>query len=140
MQKNEESLFFNPDKIELLDKNYEIEVLSVKDEDNSGSSTLRNLEDISSYKFLSQFNGKIEIRITFSITLISMFQLFKDCRNILEIDLSKLDGSNLINLNSAFENCDNLEFANLTLSNGDKVESMDNSFNGCQKLKNIDLI
>ena len=59
MQKDEESVFFNPDKIELTDKSYEIEVLSVKDEDNSGSLTLRNLEDISSYKFLSQFNGKL---------------------------------------------------------------------------------
>ena len=68
-----------------------------------------------------------------------MFQLFKDCSNLLEVDLSGLDGANLINLNSAFENCNNLEFANLTLSNGDKVKSMDNSFNGCQKLKNIDL-
>ena len=68
-----------------------------------------------------------------------MFQLFKDCSNLLEVDLSRLDGSNLISHNSAFENCNNLEFANLTLSNGDKIESMDNSFNGCQKLKNIDL-
>ena len=66
LKKGEESVFFNPDKIELPDKNYEIEVLSIKDEDNSGSSTLRNLEDIN-YKFLSQFNGKIEIRITFSL-------------------------------------------------------------------------
>ena len=107
MKKDEESIFFNPDKIELPDKSYEIEVLSIKDEDNPGSSTLRNLEDIN-YKFLSQFNGKIEIRITFSIILISMFSLFKGCNNLLEVDLSRLDGYNLINLNSVFENCDNL--------------------------------
>ncbi len=39
-----------------------------------------------------------------------MFELFKGCTNFLEVDLSRLDGSNLIKLNSAFENCDNLEF------------------------------
>ena len=83
-------------------------IISVKDEDNSGSSTLRNLEDISSYKFLSQFNGKIEIRITFSITLISMFQLFKDCRNILEIDLSEFDSSKVEYVYSMFSECSKL--------------------------------
>ena len=139
LQKDEESVFFNPETIGLNDKNYQIEVLSVKDkENNSTVKTLRHLEDIS-YKYLSQITGKIEIRISFNIILTSMFQLFKDCRNLLEIDLSKLDSSNLKDLNSAFENCDNLEFANLTLANGDKIQSMDNSFNGCQKLKNIDL-
>ena len=128
LKKAEESVFFNPDNIGLSDKNYEIEVLSVKDdEDNSSTKNLRHLEDIS-YKFISQINGKIEIRISFYVLLTSMF-----------VDFSNLDGSNLINLNSAFENCGNLEFANLTLMNGEKIQTMDNSFNGCQKLKNIDL-
>ena len=56
LQKDEESVFFNPKNIGLSDKNYEIEVISVKDEDNNiAPKTLRHLEDIS-YKFLSQIN------------------------------------------------------------------------------------
>ena len=68
-----------------------------------------------------------------------MFQLFKDCLNLIEIDFSNLEGSNLENLNSAFENCDNLELADLTLINGEKIYTMNNLFNGCQKLKYVDL-
>ena len=69
LQKDEESVFFNPKTIGLNDKNYQIEVLSVKDEENNSTTkTLRHLDDIS-YKFLSQITGKIEIRISFSIVL-----------------------------------------------------------------------
>ena len=69
-----------------------------------------------------------------------MLELFKDCINLVEVDLSKLDATNLKDLDSAFENCPNLKFANLNLPNGQKVQSMDNSFNGCQKLENVDLL
>ena len=139
LQKDEESVFFNPESIGLSDKNYEIEILSVEDEDgNTSPNTIRHLEDIG-YKFLSQINGKIEIRISFYIALTSMFELFKDCINLVEVDLSKLDATNLKDLDSTFENCPNLKFANLNLPNGQKVQSMDNSFNGCQKLENVDL-
>ena len=111
LQKDEESVFFNPGTIGLSDKDYQIEILSVKDEENNSvEKTLRNLEDIN-YKFFSEITGTIEIRISFSISLISMSQLFKDCRNLLEVDLSQLNSLNLKDLNSAFENCDNLKLA-----------------------------
>ena len=139
LKEGEESVFFHPDNIGLSDNNYEIEVLSVKQEDGSSSSTtLRHLESIS-YKFLSQITGKIEIRISFYVALTSMFELFKDCTNLIEIDLSKLDASNLKDLDSAFENCPNLKYADLNLPNGQEVQSMDNAFNGCEKLENVDL-
>ena len=141
VQKGDESVFFNPKNIGLSDKNYEIEVISVKDEDNNSTqtqTTLRHLEPIS-YKFSSQINGKIEIRISFKIPLTSMSELFKGCTNLIEVDLSKLDASNLEDLDSAFEDCPNLKFANLNLQNGTKVGSMENSFNGCHNLENVDL-
>ena len=139
LQKDEESVFFNPEKIGLSDKNYEIEILSVKEEDsNLTSTTLRNLDNIN-YKFLSQITATIEIRISFYISLTTMFELFKNCANLVEIDLSKLDASNLKNLDSTFENCSNLKFADLNLPNRQIVQSMDNSFNGCEKLENVDL-
>ena len=139
LQKDEESVFFNPESIGLSDKNYEIEILSVKEENGTSNSTsLRNLESIN-YKFLSEITGKMEIRISFKIALTSMFELFKGCNNLIEIDLSKLDGSNLKDLDSAFENCINLKFADLNMLDGKAIQSMDNSFNGCEKLENVDL-
>ena len=139
IKKDEESVFFRPDNIGLSEENYEIKVLSIKNDDNLlSSNNLRHLNDISN-KFHSLINGIIEIRISFNIPLTSVFQLFKDCLNLIEIDFSNLEGSNLENLNSAFENCDNLELADLTLINGEKIYTMNNLFNGCQKLKYVDL-
>ena len=67
-----------------------------------------------------------------------MFELFKNCNNIIEIDLSNLDCSNLNDLDSTFENCYSLEIANLSLNNGKNINSMDYSFNKCKKLKDVD--
>ena len=140
LKKKEELNLFNPENINLSKDNYDIEILSLKDEDNNSfsSSTLRNLDGIE-YKFIPSFNGKIEIRINFFIQLTSMLELFKGCRNLLEVDLSNIDGSKLKNANSVFENCDNLVFTNFTLKNGKNIQSMDNSFSGCEKLKDVDL-
>ena len=140
LQKEEKLALFNPEKINLSNDNYEIEVLSIKDDDSNSTSTssIRNLNDID-YQFISTINGKLEIRINFFIQLTSMLELFKDCRNLIEIDLSSFDGSKLENVNSVFENCDNLVFTNLNLKNGNMIQSMDNCFSGCNNLKDVDL-
>ena len=101
LQKKKDSVLFNPEKINLTKGEYEIEVLSLKDEDNNSIS--RKLNDID-YKFISDINGQMEIRITFFVQLTSMSELFKGCRNLLEVDLSNLDGSKLTDANSVFEN------------------------------------
>ena len=139
-QKKEKLALFNPEKINLSNDNYEIEVLSIKDDYSNSTSTssIRNLKDID-YQFISTINGKLEIRINFFIQLTSMLELFKDCRNLIEIDLSSFDGSKLENVNSVFENCNNLVFTNLNLKNGNMIQSMDNCFSGCNNLKDVDL-
>ena len=77
--------------------------------------------------------------ITFNILLTSISELFKNCKNLIEIDLSGLEGSNIKDLNSTFENCENLENANLTLKDANNITSMVNSFSGCSNLKEVDL-
>ena len=42
--------------------------------------------------------------LSFYISLTTMFELFKNCANLVEIDLSKLDASNLKNLDSFYKN------------------------------------
>ncbi len=64
LQKKEELFLFNPEKINLSKDKYELEVLTIKDDDSNSTSSYRNLQDIH-YKFISDINGKIEIRITF---------------------------------------------------------------------------
>ena len=138
LKKEEELTLFNPEKIKLSKSDYEIEILSLQDENNTSISdsepSLRRLKTIEN-KFTSSISGKIEIRITFLVQLTSMFELFKNCRNLIEVDLSQLDATKLKNVNSVFENCENLVFTNFTLKNGTNIESMEDSFSGCEKLK-----
>ena len=138
LEKGKETTIFNPEKINLEEKNYNIEIISQSIHENNNTSKERILQEINS-KFIPELTGKFEIVISFNILLTSMFELFKNCNNLLEIDLSNLEGSNIRELNSTFENCENLENANLTLKNGTNIQSMDNSFNGCKNLKDIDL-
>ena len=142
LKKEEELTLFNPEKIKLSKSDYEIEILSLQDENNTSISdsepSLRRLKTIEN-KFTSSISGKIEIRITFLVQLTSMFELFKNCRNLIEVDLSQLDATKLKNVNSVFENCENLVFTNFTLKNGTNIESMEDSFSGCEKLKSVDL-
>ena len=142
IEKGVESILFNPKKINLSENDYRIEILSIKEDDiNSESllnSSLRNLNDID-YKYYSNNNGKIEIKITFFIQLTTISELFKDRRNLIEIDLSNLDGSKLKDVNSVLENCENLVIANFTFKNGTMIESMDSCFSGCKNLKEVDL-
>ena len=142
LKKEEELTLFNPEKIKLSKSDYEIEILSLQDENNTSiydsEPSLRRLKAIEN-KFTSSISGKIEIRITFLVQLTYMFELFKNCRNLIEVDLSKLDATKLKNVNSVFENCENLVFTNFSLKNGINIESMEDSFSGCEQLKSVDL-
>ena len=69
----------------------------------------------------------------------SCSKMFFCLSDLIEVDLSNLECSNLENLNSTFEGCDSLEYANLTLKNGSNIQSMDNLFSGCTNLIDIDL-
>ena len=138
LEKGKETIIFNPEKINLSENDCNIEIIPQNIDENNTSSNLRFLQKINS-RFISELSGKIEIKISFNILLTSMFELFKNCNDLLEVDLSTLESSNLKELNSTFENCENLENVNLTLKNGTNIISMDNSFNGCKNLKDIDL-
>ena len=75
------------------------------------------------------FNGKLQ----------SCAQMFKDCINIKEIDVSKCDFSEVTSMSNMFEGCQNLEkieFGNIATSS---VTNMDSMFSGCTKLEEIDV-
>ena len=108
LEEGKETILFNPEKIDLSEKNYKIEILSRNNNEKNNSSNMRVLEEIN-YKYVPYSSGKFEIIISFNILLTSISELFKNCRNLIEIDLSNLEGLNIKDLNSTFENCENLE-------------------------------
>ena len=65
--------------------------------------------------------------------------LFYDCRNINEIDLSNFDTSKVTNMHGMFSSCNNLRFLYFSYINTSNVTSMEYMFSGCNNLKYLDL-
>ena len=59
LEKGKETTIFNPEKIDLSEKNYTIEILLNNESDKYNISTNRILEDIN-YKFVPELNGIFE--------------------------------------------------------------------------------
>ena len=66
-------------------------------------------------------------------------QMFRGLNNIIEIDLSNFDSSNVKSMAYMFQNCYQLKkikFGNMDTSN---VENMEYLFDGCNKLESLDI-
>ena len=65
--------------------------------------------------------------------------MFADCRDIIEIDLSKFETSNVTDMKSMFYGCSSLASLNLSNINTSRVTTMANMFHYCSKLASLDL-
>ena len=74
---------------------------------------------------------------TASVT--DMSYLFSNCKNLKQIDLSNFDTHSVTNMSSLFYNCENLEKIDISSFVTSSVEDMDHLFEFCRKLKEIDL-
>ena len=79
------------------------------------------------------------ITIKFDELINSCEKLFYGLKNIIEIDLSKLDTSEVTNMSSMFDGCSNLEKVNFGNINTSLVKNMEYLFHNCSKLSSIDV-
>ena len=70
--------------------------------------------------------------------LTSLYRMFADCSDIISIDFSKCDTSEVTGMSVAFYRCSNLLSIDLTNFNTEKVNNMGGMFNGCKKLQSLD--
>ena len=93
------------------------------------------------YPFKTYFKpteiGEYEIKFIFTKKIKNLSYLFRDCQNIISIDLSSFDTSESTNMKYMFGKCINLEEINLNNLNTSNVIDMSYMFNKCKKLKNI---
>ena len=96
----------------------------------------QNTTDIIVYDLKNEINN---------VTLI-WDHLFDDCasmfdslNNIIEIDCSKFDSSEVTNMWSMFYHCENLKYINLKYMNTSKLNYMRAMFDGCYSLVSLDL-
>ena len=89
------------------------------------------------HKFKSK--GKKIIKYSFKDYLTKTNQMFRDCSDLRNIDLSNLNTQKVTNMNGMFDDCISLNSVNLSNINTQKVNNMADMFNGCTFLKNINL-
>ena len=89
-----------------------------------------NKEEIKVYKIPKMIEvNKIKIIIDYKIK--SLFQLFKNCKIIKEINFTKLNRDDIKNTSHLFENCTSLESINISKINLQGVSDMSYMFYGC---------
>ena len=123
----------NEIKQEFAESNKELEELN----ENNTKLFINN----KSYPFKTNFKpteiGEYEIKLIFTKKIKNLSYLFRNCQNIISIDLSSFDTSQSTNMKYMFGRCWNLEEINLTNINTSNVIDMSYMFNKCKKLKNI---
>ena len=81
--------------------------------------------------------GIYEIRIIFKNPIKDCSYMFNKCKNIINLDLSSFDSSNVSNMSYMFNECSNLEEINLNNVKVNNVKDMSNMFSKCFELKKI---
>ena len=79
------------------------------------------------------------IKMYFDDDPITASNMFRDCSNLTEIDLSNFDTSKITNMNSMFQGCTSLHSINLSNIDTSSVGNMVNMFNECSFLISLDL-
>lgn len=65
--------------------------------------------------------------------------MFKNCTNLVSVDLSCINTSKITNLNGMFMGCNSLQSLDLSNFDTSNVTNMSWMFHGCEKLKDLDL-
>lgn len=145
IKQNEENLNYTiKEKIKVL-KNDSRPILLFNDHftniiKNITSIKINNklIDEIENYY---KFNciGEYLVEITFNRKLESMQELFNYCEDIIELDLSDIDTSQVKSMKSAFNGCNNLTSINLDNFNTSLVTDMSYMFSDCYSLTSLNL-
>ena len=89
--------------------------------------------------FIPKKEGIYQIKMKLNIRIQNCYKMFYNCNNLISIDLSFFDSSNITNTNYMFSRCNNLLYINLSNFDGSKIKDMSYMFSHCSNLINIDL-
>ena len=99
-----------------------------------------NGEEQNIIKYEYYFNKTVnEVKLIWNNLLIKCSEMFKSCSDIIEMDLSNFDFSQIINTTSMLANCSSLTSINLTNINTPNFQFINRMFENCSALESIDL-
>ena len=100
---------------------------------------INNEKILFSYKYKFKKEGKYTIKYSFHNLLTNCNYMFRECKNLTNLDLSNFNTQNVENMSGMFYNCSSLTNLNLSNFNTQNVEDMNVMFYNCSSLTNLDL-
>ena len=93
------------------------------------------------YEKYKRFNkiGIYTIKLIINIKITDAKFMFKNCWNIIEINMSKYNTEYITNMELFFAGCHKLKHVDLSLFDTKNVLSMECMFSGCSNLETLDL-
>ena len=91
------------------------------------------------YNIFLESEGEKIIILEWNETLDSINDMFHDCVNITEVDLSQFDSSKVRRMSGMFYNCTSLTKVNFSNFNTSLIEGMGSLFYNCKSLTSVDL-
>ena len=118
-----------------------IAIYDEKDNIEIKKAGISEVEDIKAKKLydvriIPGEGGVFEFKIKFKKPINWINEVFRE-KNIISIDFSNFNSSNVTNMEKMFHNCYILEKVNFNNFDTSKVEKMNSLFHGCSKLKEI---
>ena len=129
----------NQNEINLNSEDYYIELIDKITENNNNN--LRNLIIIETKSgiYKPEFSGILSSRIIFKKNLNSLNNLFKNNKEVIKVNFSNFNMSEVGSMKSTFSGCSNLEEVNFEGINTNKLTKMENTFENCTNIKKLDL-
>ena len=102
---------------------------------------IRINDEIKNFRYYYRFKkqGTYKIEYIFKNPLTKTNHMFFGCKNIIKLDFSNFDTSQVTNMSNMFYNCNSLKKINLANFNTENVDNMSYMFSFCNSLLNLNL-
>jgi len=98
------------------------------------------IKDYNKYQYIFNKTGNYKFEIIFNDTITNCESFFEECSNIISLDLSNFNTSNVDNMSFMFNECHKLkEIIGISKLITNKVTDMNTMFQKCYKLEYLDL-
>ena len=138
VEEGKEMTIINSNEINLKDEDYYIELI---DKLNENNNNLRNLKiiEIKNGIYKPEISGILSSKIIFKKNLNSLNNLFINNKELIKVNFTNLNMSDVGSMKSTFSGCSNLDEISFEGINTNKLTKMENTFENCINLKKLDL-
>lgn len=128
---------FNPNELNLKEGDYSLDG-TIESQNNKTLRHLREIE-VENGIYSPRETGYLSIKIIFKYNLKSLNCCFKNCKELIKVNLTNLEMEEVRSMDSTFSGCSKLNEINLEGINTANLMDMSYTFENCSELRDINL-